>query len=123
MFRNIFRSPSTTTMLASAATAAFTGSAYASSSSINETTKCEEKPSNLPTFKGWRHRSDGTNQTSNSIATKSEAVGSCCLVVSGGVAYVLLCVLSCLTYLGSFVKDRRRAFEKPSSWLFLVGLA
>jgi len=47
-------------MLASAATAAFTGSAYASSSSTNETTKCEEKPSKLPTFKGWKHRSDGS---------------------------------------------------------------
>lgn len=60
MFRNIFRSPSTTTMLASAATAAFTGSSYAASSASNETTKCEEKPSNLPTFKGWKHRSDGS---------------------------------------------------------------
>lgn len=59
MFRNVFRSPSTSMMLASA-TAAFTGSSYVSSSS-NET-KCEQKPSHLPTFKGWRHRSDGTNK-------------------------------------------------------------
>jgi len=43
-------------MLASA-TAAFTGSSYMTSST-NET-KCEG-PSNLPTFKGWRHRSDGS---------------------------------------------------------------
>lgn len=57
MFRNVFRSPSTSMMLASA-TAAFTGSSYVSSSS-NET-KCEQKPSHLPTFKGWRHRSDGS---------------------------------------------------------------
>lgn len=56
MFRNVFRSPSTSMMLASA-TAAFTGSSYVSSSS-NET-KCEQQ-SNLPTFKGWRHRSDGS---------------------------------------------------------------
>eukprot|EP00535_Pseudo-nitzschia_heimii_P000123 CAMPEP_0197183122 /NCGR_PEP_ID=MMETSP1423-20130617/7481_1 /TAXON_ID=476441 /ORGANISM="Pseudo-nitzschia heimii, Strain UNC1101" /LENGTH=606 /DNA_ID=CAMNT_0042633669 /DNA_START=185 /DNA_END=2005 /DNA_ORIENTATION=- len=60
MFRNVFRSPSTTTMLASAATAAFTGSSYVASSSSDEATKCEEKPSDLPTFKGWRHRSDGS---------------------------------------------------------------
>jgi len=46
-------------MLASAATAAFTGSSYMASASTNET-KCEEKPSGLPTFKGWRHRSDGS---------------------------------------------------------------
>eukprot|EP00534_Pseudo-nitzschia_fraudulenta_P000766 CAMPEP_0201125270 /NCGR_PEP_ID=MMETSP0850-20130426/20417_1 /ASSEMBLY_ACC=CAM_ASM_000622 /TAXON_ID=183588 /ORGANISM="Pseudo-nitzschia fraudulenta, Strain WWA7" /LENGTH=603 /DNA_ID=CAMNT_0047393197 /DNA_START=151 /DNA_END=1962 /DNA_ORIENTATION=+ len=44
-------------MLASAATAAFTGSSYISSSS--DKTKCEES-SSLPTFKGWRHRSDGS---------------------------------------------------------------
>jgi len=47
-------------MLASAATAAFTGSSYVASSSSDEATKCEEKPSDLPTFKGWRHRSDGS---------------------------------------------------------------
>lgn len=62
MFRNVFRSTSTTTMLASAATAAFTGSSYMASASTNET-KCEEKPSGLPTFKGWRHRSDGAYET------------------------------------------------------------
>jgi len=48
-------------MLASAATAAFTGSSYVSSSSSTSETKCEEKPpSNLPTFRGWKHRSDGS---------------------------------------------------------------
>jgi len=68
MFRNVFRSPSTTTMLASAATAAFTGSSYISSST-NET-KCEQK-SNLPVFKGWRHRSDGTkNKTEMNCAAR-----------------------------------------------------
>jgi len=59
MFRNVFRSPTTTAMLASAATAAFTGSSYVSSSSSDKT-KCDESTSNLPTFKGWRHRSDGS---------------------------------------------------------------
>lgn len=45
-------------MLASAATAAFTGSSYMNASS----TDCEEAapPSDLPTFKGWRHRTDGS---------------------------------------------------------------
>lgn len=56
MFRNVFRSSSTTTILASAATA-FTGSSLLTSSS----TECEgAAPSDLPTFKGWRHRSDGS---------------------------------------------------------------
>lgn len=44
-------------MMLASATAAFTGSSYVTSSS-NET-KCEQQ-SNLPTFKGWRHRSDGS---------------------------------------------------------------
>jgi len=46
-------------MLASAATAAFTGSSYLNSSSpeSSSSTDCE---SNLPTFKGWRHRTDGS---------------------------------------------------------------
>jgi len=62
MFRNVFRSPSTTTMLASAATAAFTGSSYISSTT-NDSTRCDDSApplSNLPTFKMWRKRSDGS---------------------------------------------------------------
>lgn len=47
-------------MLASAATAAFTGSSYVAATSNDDTTKCEGKPSDLPTFKGWKHRSDGS---------------------------------------------------------------
>lgn len=46
-------------MMASAATAAFTGSSILSTSNNNKT-ECEGKPSDLPTFKGWRHRSDGS---------------------------------------------------------------
>lgn len=60
MFRNVFRSPSTTAMLASAATAAFTGSSYISSNSNANNTRCDSKPTDLPTFKVWRKRSDGT---------------------------------------------------------------
>jgi len=61
MFRNVFRSPSTTAMLASAATAAFTGSSYISSTSNdNNNTRCDSKPTDVPTFKVWRKRSDGS---------------------------------------------------------------
>jgi len=62
MFRNVFRSPSTTAMLASAATAAFTGSSYISSTSNNDNnnTRCDSKPTDVPTFKVWRKRSDGS---------------------------------------------------------------
>ena len=66
MFRNVFRSPSTTAMLASAATAAFTGSSYISSTSNNDNnnTRCDSKPTDVPTFKVWRKRSDGTEHFS-----------------------------------------------------------
>ena len=65
MFRNVFRSPSTTAMLARAATAAFTGSSYISSTSNdNNNTRCDSKPTDVPTFKVWRKRSDGTENFS-----------------------------------------------------------
>jgi len=49
-------------MLASAATAAFTGSSYISSTSNNDNnnTRCDSKPTDVPTFKVWRKRSDGS---------------------------------------------------------------
>jgi len=48
-------------MLASAATAAFTGSSYISSTSNdNNNTRCDSKPTDVPTFKVWRKRSDGS---------------------------------------------------------------
>jgi len=61
MFRNAFRSASTKTLIASAATAAFTGSSYISSPA-NANARCDSAPpsKDVPVFKIWRKRSDGS---------------------------------------------------------------
>lgn len=72
MFRNAFRSASTKTLIASAATAAFTGSSYISSPA-NANARCDSAPpsKDVPVFKIWRKRSDGTEDGEQNIALKT----------------------------------------------------